>query len=282
VLVIGKLLITGGALLAAGVDHRTSTLAAVFMAQMGEFSFVLASSGFEHRLIDIGEYGTILSVALCSILAMPILVAISPRLVRIAEYLPGVKRQERLAAGPPPPVAPAGDHVVICGFGRVGAEIGAALDRWDQPYSVIELNPAIVRDLRDRGIDALYGDAASRVELQSAGVPTARTVAVTTPDLLATEAVIRNARALNPAIHVIVRAPGTGDVSGLSARGADEVVQPEFEAGLEFVRQVLGWQGIDTLQTDELVSARRQTVYGTKDPDAELERSGESDLEGAT
>ena len=78
VLVIGKLLIIGGALLAAGVDHRTSTLAAVFMAQMGEFSFVLAGSGFEHGLIDIGKYGTILSVALCSILAMPILVAISP------------------------------------------------------------------------------------------------------------------------------------------------------------------------------------------------------------
>jgi CPA2 family monovalent cation:H+ antiporter-2 len=282
VLVIGKLLIIGGALLAAGVDHRTSTLAAVFMAQMGEFSFVLASSGFEHGLIDIAKYGTILSVALCSILAMPILVAISPWLVRIAEHLPGVERQERLAAGPPPPVAPAGGHVVICGFGRVGAEIGAALDRWHQPYSVIELNPAIVRDLRDRGIDALYGDAASRAELESAGVPTARTVAVTTPDLLATEAVIRIARALNPAIHVIVRAPGTGDVSGLSARGADEVVQPEFEAGLEFVRQVLGWQGIDTLRTDDLVSARRQTVYGTREPDGALERGGESDPQRAT
>jgi monovalent cation:H+ antiporter-2, CPA2 family len=282
VLVVGKLLIIGGALLAAGVDHRTSTLAAVFMAQMGEFSFVLAGSGFEHGLIDIAKYGTILSVALCSILAMPILVGISPWLVRIAEHLPGVERQERLAAGPPPPVAPAGDHVVICGFGRVGAEIGAALDRWDQPYSVIELNPAIVRDLRDRGVDALYGDAASRVELESAGVPTARTVAVTTPDLMATEAVIRNARALNPAIHVIVRAPGAGEVSGLSARGADEVVQPEFEAGLEFVRQVLGWQGIDTLETDDLVSARRQTVYGPKEPDAAPERGVESDFQEAT
>jgi CPA2 family monovalent cation:H+ antiporter-2 len=223
-----------------------------------------------------------LSVALCSILAMPILVALSPRLVQIAEHLPGVERQERLAVGPPPPVAPAGDHVVICGFGRVGAEIGAALDRWDQPYSVIELNPAIVRDLRDRGIDALYGDAASRAELQSAGVSTARTVAVTTPDLLATEAVIRNARALNPAIHVIVRAPGTGDVGGLSARGADEVVQPEFEAGLEFVRQVLGWQGIDTIRTDDLVSARRHTVYGIKESEAALKRARESDIGEAT
>ena len=111
---------------------------------------------------------------------------------------------------------------------------------------------------------------------------TARTVAVTTPDLLATEAVIRNARALNPAIHVIVRAPGTGDVSGLSSKGADEVVQPEFEAGLEFVRQVLGWQGIDVAVTDDLISERRQTVYGTSEPDAVLERDGESNLEKAT
>jgi monovalent cation:H+ antiporter-2, CPA2 family len=270
VLVVGKLLVIGGALLAAGVDHRTATLAAVFMAQMGEFSFILAGSGLEHGLITLGEYGTFLSVALCSILALPVLVAISPRLVRIAEHLPGVERQERLAAGPPPPVAPAGDHVVICGFGRVGTEIGAALDRWQQPYSVIELNPAIVRDLRERGIDALYGDAAAREELVSAGVPTARTVAVTTPDMLATEAVIRHARALNPDIHVIVRAPGTGEVRTLSAGGADEVVQPEFEAGMEFVRQVLGWQGIDASLTDDLVTARRQTVYGSEGVEAAL------------
>jgi hypothetical protein len=60
------------------------------------------------------------------------------------------------------------------------------------------------------------------------------------------------------------------------------VVQPEFEAGLEFVRQVLGWQGIDTLRTDDLVSARRQTVYGTREPDGALERGGESDPQRAT
>ena len=51
---------------------------------------------------------------------------------------------------------------------------------------------------------------------------------------------------------------------GLSAEGADEIVQPEFEAGLEFVRQVLGWQGIDAIATEDLVAARRQSVYGAK------------------
>jgi hypothetical protein len=60
------------------------------------------------------------------------------------------------------------------------------------------------------------------------------------------------------------------------------VVQPEFEAGLEFVRQVLGWQGIDNLETDDLVSARRQTVYGIREADALLNRGGESDIEEGT
>jgi CPA2 family monovalent cation:H+ antiporter-2 len=264
VLVVGKLVITGGAFLAAGVDHRTATLAAVFMAQIGEFSFVLAGSSYEHELIDLSQYGTILSLALCSILALPFLVKLSPLLVRVAEGLPGVAEQERLAAGPPPPIVPAGEHVVLCGFGRVGAEIGRALERWDQPYSVIELNPAIVRDLRQRGIDAIYGDAASRPELEATGIATARTVAVTTPDLLTTAAVIRHARELNPHVHVIVRAPAAGDVRTLSADGADEVVQPEFEAGMEFVRQILGWQGIDAIAADALVAARREMVYGVK------------------
>lgn len=267
VLVAGKMLITGGAFLAAGVDHRTATLAAIVMAQIGEFSFVLAGSGFEHDLVTADQYGTILSLSLTSILAMTLILRVSPWFVRLAERLPGVASQERLAAGPPPAVAPAGDHVVLCGYGRVGIEVGKALERWSQPYSVIELNPAIVRDLRDRGIDALYGDAASREELEAAGIRTARTVAVTTPDLMTTESVIRLARELNPAINVIVRAPAAIDVARLNEGGADEVVQPEFEAGLEFVRQILGWQGIDPDATAALVAARRGMVYGEKDLD---------------
>lgn len=262
VLIVGKLVITGGAFLAAGLDHRTATLAAVVMAQIGEFSFVLAGSGYEHHLIDLSQYGTILSVALCSILGMAAMMRVAPWLVRAAERLPGVERHERLAVGPPPPVAPAGGHVVICGYGRVGKEIGKALRHWDEPYSVIELNPAVVRELRDRGIDALYGDAASRPELEAAGVATARSIAVTTPDLLVTEAVIRLARELNPNIDIIVRASATGEVALLTSRGANEVVQPEFEAGMEFVRQILAWQGIAADAADALIDDRRQTVYG--------------------
>lgn len=267
VLVAGKMLITGGAFLAAGVNHRTATLAAIVMAQIGEFSFVLAGSGYEHDLVSLDQYGTILALSLTSILAMTVILRVSPWFVRLAEHLPGVERQERLAAGPPVPAAPVGDHVVLCGFGRVGVEIGRALERWGEQYSVIEINPAIVRDLRERGIEALYGDAASRETLEAAGILTANTVAVTTPDLLVTEAVARLARELNPKVHVIVRAPAAVDVGRLTEEGADEVVQPEFEAGLEFVRQILGWQGIDPDSTEAMVAARRTMVYGAKDAD---------------
>jgi CPA2 family monovalent cation:H+ antiporter-2 len=126
---------------------------------------------------------------------------------------------------------------------------------------VIELNPAIVRDLRERGIEALHGDAASRVELEQAGLARAVTVAVTTPDLITIEAVLRHAREINPGVRIIVRAPAAPDARTLVAGGADVIVQPEFKAGLELVRQVRGWQGIGETQTVDLVAARRSEVY---------------------
>ena len=260
-LVLGKLLITGGAYLAAGVDHRTATLAAALMAQMGEFSFVLAGVGLADGLIDRDQYGLILAAALGSILAMPGLLALAPTLVAISEYLPGVASQERDQAGPEPAVEPATRHVVICGYGRVGAELGEALARRGFAYTVIEVNPAVVRDLRRRGIQAFYGDAGAEALLLRAGVERARTIAVTTPDLVTAEAAVRHARRLNPRIHVIARATAGGEVGVLGDAGADEVVQPEFEAGLEFVRQVLRWYGVPAREATLLVGHRRTAFY---------------------
>ncbi|MDP9365571.1 MAG: cation:proton antiporter, partial [Chloroflexota bacterium] len=93
-LVLGKLLILGGAYLAAGVDHRTVTLAAVLLAQMGEFSFVLAGVGLEEGVIDADQYGLVLAVAVGSILLVPGLLAAAPALVAVADRLPGVAAQE--------------------------------------------------------------------------------------------------------------------------------------------------------------------------------------------
>jgi CPA2 family monovalent cation:H+ antiporter-2 len=150
----------------------------------------------------------------------------------------------------------------------VGTELGEALRRRGFAYTVVELNPAIVRDLRQRGIPAVYGDAAAEAVLMRAGIQRARILAVATPDLVAARAAIHQARRLNPRIRVIARATTGGGVSALGEAGAGEVVQPEFEAGLEFVRQVLRWHGVSAREVDLLLAGRRAHFYqaGSQQP----------------
>jgi CPA2 family monovalent cation:H+ antiporter-2 len=261
VLVVGKTVIIGAGLLTAGVDHRTATLSAVVMAQIGEFSFVLAGVGLAETIIDGEQYGLILEVALGSILLSPLLLRLGPLLVGVASLLPGVARQEASQIMPELGAEVVVRHVVICGFGRVGMVLGESLDRRGLRYTVIDINPAIVRELQARGIRAYYGDAGSDALLLRAGVDRARTIAVTVADMVAARAAIRHARNLNPVIDVITRARIEAEVELLRGVGADEVVQPEFEAGLEFVRHVLRRQGVSARETTALLSHRRASYY---------------------
>jgi CPA2 family monovalent cation:H+ antiporter-2 len=265
-LVAGKLVITGGALLAAGVDHRTATLAAILLAQMGEFSFVLAGVGFAEGIITDHQRELILAGAIGSILLVPAMLALAPTLIAVAATLPGVRAQEQAQAGADPRAGEHASyparHVIICGYGRVGRELGEALNRRGFRYTVIELNPAIVRELRSLGIEAYYGDAGSEALLRQAGIEHARTLAIATPDLITARMAIQTARRLNPGIRIIARSAGGAERDTLDEAGADEVVQPEFEAGLEFVRRVLRWHGVSSKETGALVTRRRAVFYG--------------------
>lgn len=272
-LIVGKTLITGGALLASGADHRAATLSATIVAQMGEFSFVLAGESHTKGIITSQQHGLILAVAVASIIATPFVAMAGPRLATVAESLPGVSSREAsvwLENSPPTMLT---QHAIICGYGRVGAVLGDALTRRGFRYSVIELNPAIVRHLRDQGIPAFYGDAASNDLLIHAGIATARVMVVATPDLVSSPAAIRHARILNPNVAIISRAPGSGDIDVLREAGADEIIQPEFEAGMESIRYVLREFGVSLRETTAIISRRRALYYqdgedaGFEDPE---------------
>ena len=260
-LVMGKLLITGGALLAAGANHRTSTLAAALLAQMGEFSFVLAGVGMADGIIRSDQYGIFLGVAVGSILVSPALLRFSPALVAISDRLPGVRWQEHAQVGDAsaPPDTPG--HVVLCGYGRVGAVLGDVLDQHGFPYTVVEINPMTVRELRDRNVPAFYGDAGSDALLIRAGIERARVLVVAVTDLVAARAAIRRARVLNPGITIVTRATSRHEVDVHREAGADEIIQPEYEAGLQFVQHVLRRIGMSPDETGGIVSSRRATLY---------------------
>jgi CPA2 family monovalent cation:H+ antiporter-2 len=264
-LVIGKMIITGGALLASGVDHWTATRTAIVLAQMGEFSFVLAGVGMAKGIIDDEQYGLILTAALGSILIMPILLIAAPGLASFALRLPFVEFREGRWVSPIGSEHFDAGHVVICGYGRIGSELALSLRNQGIRYAVVDINPATIRQLRESGTWAAYGDAAEEHVLRTLGISRAATIAITVPDAGATRVIIRMARELNPDVAVIARATTSDLVEMLADQGANEVVQPEFEAAMEFTRQVLTWHGVDDAATIADIYRRRVEVYRLDD-----------------
>ncbi|MEK7860810.1 MAG: NAD(P)-binding protein, partial [Chloroflexota bacterium] len=150
----------------------------------------------------------------------------------------------------------------ICGFGRVARELAHALERRRFQYVVVEYDPAIVRELRARGVRAIYGDAANPQVLEHAGLDSAILLAVLVRDRATAEAVTRFARAHGPRLDIVARAATRDDVVRLRDAGATEVVQPEFEAGIEVIRHALGRLGVSGTELQNIAAGRRTSFYG--------------------
>jgi len=136
------------------------------------------------------------------------------------------------------------------------------LDRRGFAYIVIEYNPAVVRDLRQAGKRVIYGDAANPAVLEHASLAEASLLAIVVPDPRTAELATRHARGMNPRLDIIARAPRAEDVERLRQAGATDVVQPEFEAGVEIIRHALRRFGISGAELATLAAGRRASFYG--------------------
>jgi CPA2 family monovalent cation:H+ antiporter-2 len=200
------------------------------------------------------QYALILAVALGLILLSPLLLHFTPRLVRLSNRLPGVHNKESMEVGAEPTPSTDVDHVILCGYSRVGAVLGDVLAEQDYPYTVIEINPITTRELGERGILAFYGDAGSEDLLDRSGIRRASVLVVTVSDLLGSRAAIS-------------RAVSRDEVRVFHEAGADEVIQPEFEAGLECVGYMLRTLGMHDDSVASIVNTRRQSLYDSDTPE---------------
>ena len=130
-------------------------------------------------------------------------------------------------------------HVVIVGYGRVGRHIANLLGRMKIPLLVIEADATRIEEITQQGVPALYGDAANSEVLTHAGLNHARALVVAGPDESSSELVVAAARDLAPELPIIARATTTEGVRQLTRLGAQHVVHPELEGGLEIVRYTL-------------------------------------------
>jgi CPA2 family monovalent cation:H+ antiporter-2 len=235
----GKLLIWMAVVRLFGQPAWTAILVGVGLTQIGEFSFILVqvARGAQHVGDDV--YNATLAAALLTILCNALLVRYAPRWVERTWLGP----RQVPVAGPDGAETPE-PRVVICGFGRVGGSVADALEAFGTPYTAIELNPDIVRGLRQRGIPCVYGDASQATLLERAGVERAPLIIVALPEPDRAWLAVRNARSMNPAAPILARAHDAGTRDRLIETGATEVMQPEFEAAATIIRHALQKLGI--------------------------------------
>ncbi|MCI0855430.1 MAG: cation:proton antiporter [Chloroflexi bacterium] len=260
--VVGKLLLVWLLVAAFGYRTRTALYVGLALAQMGEFSFVLSQTALDEGVVSPAFHSAILMSALLTILLTPILglvPRIVPRLSRFA-FL------DTILGEPEPAVeGPRGElrrHAVVCGYGPVGRELVQALKQREFPFIVVELDPYRTDELKKANVPWIYGDATNAAVLEACRVLDARLVAVTLSEPAAAEAIVRRAKEINPRVDVVVRAEGGQERITLMEAGAEEVVHPELEAGLEFVRHTLHRFGVDNTQIRALLSRRRRDIYG--------------------
>lgn len=230
--------------------HKKSAfLAALTLTQMSEFGFILSSEGVRVGAMTEREATILAATTLLTIVVSTPLLSRSGELYgvyarSIGRWLPKMfAEEEKEYMGKEN--YPIDDHVVLCGYGRVGKYIGRALLMAKIPYLVVDYNSAVVSRLKSEGIPVVYGDPADYEVLDYAQVDRARAIVIAIPDLHTQELIIGHASTLNKKIKIICRTHHEEDQPHLKSLGVATVIQPEFEAAVTIAERLLGEYGVE-------------------------------------
>ncbi|MBX3514586.1 MAG: Kef family K(+) transporter [Xanthobacteraceae bacterium] len=206
------------------------------LAQIGEFSFILAGLGVALKLMPQTGLDLILAGAIISIMLNPFVFQaidwIKPKLekrkAKTEEEIAGPAEPAEEAAATLTPTSLA-NHAVIVGYGRVGSHIGDRLRELNIPYLVIEDRTDVVKQLRARGIEVFFGNAASSELLAAVNLPHARTLFVAIPESFEAGQIVEQARKANPSLEIVARAHSDAEKDNLNRLGASFTIMGERE-----------------------------------------------------
>jgi CPA2 family monovalent cation:H+ antiporter-2 len=244
VIVIGKSLAAFGIVLAFGYPVRTALTISASLAQIGEFSFILAGLGVALGLMPETGRDLVLAGALLSITLNPFVFATVAPVERWLESHPrllaAITRRRIVEAAAVDRLASLNDHAIVVGYGRVGSVIGQSLAARGIPCVIIERNARVFeRVLEPAGIPSVGGDASMPGVLETAGIARARLLVVATPDSFYARRVLELAQIARPGIRAVVRTHHAGERDHLLAQGATHAVMGEHELALAMTRYSL-------------------------------------------
>ena len=262
IIVIGKPLITTLLGIIFPWQARTTLVVSAGLSQIGEFSFILGQAGIAIGLLHQDQYSLILAGALLSITINPLMFRLinpvekrlqrSPRLWSLFDHHKPIPFQ---------PEESMKEHIVIVGYGRVGHHIVNLLGQLSVPCLIIDSDAERIEELNRRGIPNLYGDASNSEVLTHAGLERARALVVAGPDESASGLVVAAARDLAPELPIIARATTEEGINHLAQLGAQDVIHPELEGGLEIVRHTLLKLDFPVQEIIRYMDAVRQDHY---------------------
>ncbi|MEI9431076.1 cation:proton antiporter domain-containing protein [Mesorhizobium sp. Cs1299R1N3] len=261
IIVIGKSLAAFVIVVAFGYPLATALMISASLAQIGEFSFILAELGVGLKLLPEQGRDLILAGAILSIVLNPLMFLVidwmkpwlEARAIRTAPpadtkpvgpatepgQVASVAATSSKEDGPPPTTTLAG-HAILIGYGQVGGLVGAALKEAAQPFLVIEDADKTLARLKADGIETIAGNAANAEVFAAANPKGAKRLILAIPNAFEAGQIVLRARAANPNINVIARAHSDAEVEHLKGLGADTVIMGEREIARGIVEEVLG------------------------------------------
>jgi len=273
VVLLVKGMIVAAVSLSLGNSLRVSMMAGMALAQIGEFSFVLAETGLKSNLINHDVFQAMLAISVVTMIVTPAMIAVAPKfadqVVPALGFIPLVSRDSSALPVKPPDstIICAGEiHAAIIGFGLNGQNVAAVLHATNISYTVLEIDRDMVKTMRKKGEPIYYGDCTDKKALLRAGIDHARAVVLGISDATAIGKSITMIREVNKKAFIIVRARTLDDVASLYKAGGDVVVTEKFETSIQIFSLLLNHFTVDPeliLEQQEIIRRECEKIFTT-------------------
>lgn len=257
-----KTLLVAGIVRWSGIDARTAWRTGLLLAVGGEFGFALLAIALGNEVIDVATGQVVLTSVLFSMVLAPFLIRYNGRIAAWLARGTVVDGTGDDDGEPVPAISgPMRDHVIVCGYGRVGQGLAHFLEREKLPYVALDLDPARVRDAHQAGEPVFYGDATEADMLEAVGLESARLLVITGEELKSALKILEQVRVLRPGMAIMVRTRDEQHVDALRAAGATEVVPETLEAGLMIASHVLLMLHVPIGRVLRMIQEQRAAKY---------------------
>ncbi len=250
---------------------RTIILTSLALFQVGEFAFLLSSTGMQYELLSEEVYQYFIAISVITMGATPFIINFSPTLTSFILRVPLPKQVRsrlkilgnRKSQNHDVEVKHLRDHLVIIGYGMNGQNLAKAAQKTDIPFVVVDLDPAALKEARKKGTPLVYGDATNHAILKHLHIQQARVVVIAISSNEATRKIIQSIRMFNETAFVIVRTKYVKDVDQFIKLGASEVIPEEFETSVEIFTRVLKKYLIPINEIQNFIGQIRTRNYET-------------------